>query len=102
MDGIYTGVLLMPILPFIPDTEENILSIVSGASEAEAKFIYPVFGMALRDRQGEYYYEKLDEIFLDMQQRYISTYRNQYTCTASHVRKLYEMFTKECKCYGIL
>ena len=42
-NGIYTGILLMPILPFINDTEENIINIIRLAKESGAKFIYPNF-----------------------------------------------------------
>ena len=50
-EGIYTGILLMPILPFINDTEENIISIVRKAKENGAKFVYPAFGVTLRSNQ---------------------------------------------------
>jgi DNA repair photolyase len=42
--GIYTGVLMMPLLPFIEDTPENITEIVEQAHSVGAKFIYPAFG----------------------------------------------------------
>ncbi|MDZ4957446.1 radical SAM protein, partial [Clostridium perfringens] len=54
-EGIYTGILLMPILPFINDTEENIINIVRLAKENGAKFIYPAFGVTLRSNQRDYF-----------------------------------------------
>lgn len=39
-NNIYSGVLLMPILPFINDTEENIRNIIKRAYECGAKFIF--------------------------------------------------------------
>lgn len=44
-NGIYAGVLLMPVLPFILDTPENILSIVDKTHESGGKFIYGGFGV---------------------------------------------------------
>ncbi len=38
-NGIFTGILLMPILPFINDNGENIVKIVKKAHECGAKFI---------------------------------------------------------------
>jgi DNA repair photolyase len=54
-NGIYTGILMMPILPFIEDTEENIIKIVNRAKENGAQFIYPAIGMTLRSGNREYY-----------------------------------------------
>ena len=60
-NGIYAGILLMSILPFINDTEQNILKIVKDAKENGARFIYPAFGVTLRSNQREYFYSKLKE-----------------------------------------
>ena len=53
----------MPVLPFIEDTVENIGCIVKLAHENGAKFIYPAFGVTLRQNQREWYYDKLDKLF---------------------------------------
>ena len=60
--GILSGVTMMPILPFIEDSEENIAEIVRQAHESGASYIIPAFGMTLRDRQRAYYYDKLDSV----------------------------------------
>lgn len=69
-NGIYCGVLLMPVLPFINDTKENILGIVRLAKENGAKFVYPDFGVTLRSNQQIYFYERLDELFPGMSEKY--------------------------------
>ena len=61
--GIHTGITMMPVLPFIEDSEDNITQIVQKAHEHGAAYIIPSFGMTLRDRQRAYYYEKLDRLF---------------------------------------
>ena len=58
-----TGLTLMPVLPFIEDTQENIRAIVNLAHASGARYILPAFGMTLRDRQRAYYYDKLDHLF---------------------------------------
>ena len=80
--GIFCGVLMMPILPFINDTEENITEIVCQAKKAGARFIYPAFGMTLRQGSRDYYYKKLDEHFPGIKEKYMARYRNNYRCTS--------------------
>lgn len=91
----------MPVLPFIEDNEENIKEIVLRAKEYSVKFIYPYFGMTLRDRQREYYYSKLDELFPDMRCKYEKRFRNYYTCNANNMTKLKSIFYEACQKYGI-
>lgn len=100
--GIYCGVLMMPILPFINDTEENIRSILKQAKEAGAKFVFPAFGMTLREGNQEYYYQKLDELFPGMKEKYIKRYGNRYQCTSPKAKKLWELFQSECNRLGLL
>jgi len=95
--GIYTGITMMPILPFIEDNPENILAIVREAKKHGAQYIIPALGMTLRDRQREYYYSKLDEHFPNLKRRYAAQFQNRYDCSAQDRRKLRELFYKECK-----
>jgi DNA repair photolyase len=95
-EGIYCGVLLMPVLPFITDAAENIISIVRLAKQSGANFIYPAFGMTLRENQREYYYNKLDEFFFGLKNRYIKQFGDSYSCGSPKAKELYMMFKKEC------
>lgn len=95
-NSIYAGILMMPILPFIEDTEENIISIVNKAKENGARFIYPAIGMTLRAGNREYYYEKLDQYFPGIKEKYVTRYSERYNCTSSRVKKLWTIFTREC------
>ncbi len=61
--GLWAGVTLMPVLPFIEDDEESIRRLVSRAAECGAKYVIPAWGMTLRNRQRAYYYEQLDRLF---------------------------------------
>ena len=100
--GIFAGVLLMPVLPFIEDTEENISEIIELAHKNGAKFIYPAFGVTLRNNQREWYYKKLDERFPGIKAKYISTYGNSYECRSHNSKKLWALFKSRCDEYGIL
>lgn len=102
--GIFTGILLMPVLPFLEDTLDNILQIIHLARECDANFIYPFFGVTLRQNQREWYYQKLDELFPEkhLKQKYQKYYQNRYNCTSFISKKLYRAFSAECDKLKIL
>ena len=99
--GVYAGVLMMPILPFIEDSEENILGIARKAKESGARFVYPAIGMTLRAGNREYYYEKLDEYFPGTKDKYIKRYGERYSCTSPKAKKLFTLFSEECNALGL-
>ena len=104
-EGIFTGILLMPVLPFINDNEENIRSIVRKAKECGAKFIFAYgMGLTLRGNQREYYYEKLSKLFPNefLVKKYMNIYGEKYECSSLEHRKLWDIFKNECERCGIL
>ncbi|RII36706.1 radical SAM protein [Clostridium chromiireducens] len=100
--GIFSGILLMPVLPFLEDNEENIEGIVKLAYENGAKFIYPAFGVTLRQNQRDWYYKKLDERFPGIKQKYIEEFGNNYECRSPKANALWKLFKMECDRFGIL
>ncbi len=100
--GIPCGLLLMPVLPFLTDSEENILAIVAQAKQHGARFIYPGMGVTLRDSQRQHFYRMLDERFPGLKEQYIRRYGNQYSCGAPQVKRLYSVFTAACNEAGLL
>jgi len=102
--GVYTGVLLMPVLPFLEDREEQVLAVVDAAADAGAKFVYPAFGMTLRDRQREYYYARLEEAFpgQGLVQRYRQRYGERYQCPSPRAGELYRAAAQRCRERGML
>ncbi len=100
--GIFCGVLLMPILPFINDSEENVGGILQQAKESGARFVYPAFGVTLRDIQREYFYEQLDAHFPNLKEKYMKRYGNRYSCGSPKAKTLYSFFVKECERLGLL
>ena len=97
--GLYTGILLMPVLPFLEDNVENIGEIIRRTEAAGARFIYPAFGMTLRGNQGDWYYQKLSELFpgQNLCEKYRKQYGNYYECRSPKAKKLWEYFSKECE-----
>lgn len=101
-EGIFVGVLLMPVLPFIEDTEENISKVVELAKKSGVKFVYPAFGVTLRQNQRTWYYKKLDEIFPSIKEKYIKNYGVSYECRSLKAKELWCLFQYKCNKYGIL
>ena len=101
-NGIFAGILMTPVLPFITDREEDIKELVKLAHESGARFIYTWMSVTLRDNQRDYYYEKLDKHFKGLKEKYIRYYGERYNCAVPNRNRLYRIFTEECSRYGIL
>ena len=101
-NGIFAGIMMNPVLPFITDDEEDIKKLVKKAYESGAKFIHTYMGMTLRENQRDYYFEKLDKQFKGLKEKYIKYYGERYNCAVPNYKSLYKVFTNECDKYGIL
>ena len=100
--GIFCGVLIVPLLPFVNDTEENILEILRMAKESGAKFVYTYMGMTLRAGSREYYYEHLDSMQSGLKEKYQKRFGNRFTCLSPRSKKLWSVYIAECKRLGLL
>ncbi|MBR2588599.1 MAG: radical SAM protein [Bacilli bacterium] len=101
-NGIFAGIMMNPVLPFITDKAEDIKKLVELASINGAKFIHTYMGMTLRENQRAYYFDKLDEKFPGLKEKYIKNYEDRYNCLAPNYKNLYKVFTDECDRYGII
>jgi len=99
--GLFCGVLVVPLIPYITDNAENILAILAKAKDAGAKFVYTYMGMTLRQGNREYFYDNLDRSFPGVKEKYIKRYGNRYSCSASNYKKLWSVFTDECQRLGL-
>ena len=97
-EGIPTIVWMTPILPFINDSLENIEGLIQYCIQAKVRGIV-AFGMELTLREGdrEYFYQKLDEHFPGMKEKYIKTYGNQYILPSENQKELIGYFKNICK-----
>ena len=103
--GLFTGILLMPVLPFLEDFPENITSLLEAVADAGAKFVYPFFGVTMRQGQREYFLQHLDKAFPDgenLSQRYLARYGDRYVCTCPNSSKLWALFSQTCRELGLL
>ena len=99
--GIQTGVTLMPILPEINDSSENILTILELAHAAGAKYVLPAFGVTMRDRQREYLYSRLDALFPGLSKRYQQMFGDRYSCQVPKSNQLYHHFHERIRKLGM-
>lgn len=101
--GIPTVMWMCPILPFINDTEENILALVDYAARAGCYGILAFgIGMTLRDGDRQYYYAALDKHFSQLKERYIQRYGGSYELPSPRADRLWQVFTSACDKAGIV
>ena len=96
--GISTVVWLTPLLPYINDTEENLLGILNYCKEAK---VYGIIcfgiGVTLRDGNREYFYAQLDKKFPNLKEQYIKEYGNSYIINSKNNTKLMKIFHEFCE-----
>lgn len=90
--GIYTGITLMPVLPFINDTKENIQSLLQRAKDSGASYILPMFGVTLRKGSRDYFYKELDHKFPGLKEKYNSYFGESYECLSVKHKELTNTF----------
>ena len=96
--GISTVVWLTPLLPYINDTEENLLGILNYCKEAK---VYGILcfgiGVTLRDGNREYFYAQLDKKIPNLKEQYIKEYGNSYIINSKNNTKLMKIFYEFCE-----
>lgn len=101
--GVPAVVWLCPILPYINDTEENLMGILNYCINAGVKGII-CFGMGLTLREGnrEFFYEKLDKHFPGLSARYAKEFGNSYVISSPNNHKLMRIFHETCEKHKIM
>ena len=100
--GVFAGVLLMPVLPFVEDSSKNVLSVVDRAAQAGARFVYAAFGVTMRDGQRDFFLNGLDRAFPGMGERYRKRYGSRYYCSSPRAKELWALFSARCRELGLL
>ncbi len=100
--GIQTVVWLSPFLPMLNDTEENIRGLMDYCIEAG---VYGIIcfgiGVTLREGDREYFYQKLDEKFSGLKQKFHAKYGNAYEISSDNHYELMSIVVEKCKEHGI-
>lgn len=99
--GIEARISLMPILPFIEDSWENVSAIIEEGRRCGVRAIVPWFGMSMRDRQRDHFYARLDVLFPGLRARYEKAYGEAYMCPSPNAKALFAQFSECCERHGI-
>ncbi len=92
--GLCTGVMLMPVLPFLEDDPESVAEVVRRAASCGARHVVPAFGVTLRDRQRDHFYRELDARFPGVRERYERSFGNRYSAPARNTAGLEAVFAE--------
>jgi hypothetical protein len=99
--GILTGTCMMPILPDLCDTDENLEAVVRWTAEHGGQFVL-AGGLTLADQQRDYFLGVLDKLFPDLASQYRSLYpEGSYGPARSNWKQIALRIKEMCKQYGI-
>ena len=101
-EGIFCGVLIMPMLPFITDDTENLVKLLRLIKEAGADFVYTYMGMTLRPGSREHFYKELDSRLPEIKEKYIKRFGMRKHCQSQNSKKLWTTLESECEYLGLL
>ena len=99
--GLCTGVMLMPVLPFLEDSPESVAEVVRRAAESGARHVVPGFGVTLRDRQREHFYRELDARFPGVRPKYERSFGERYSAAARNAPALEALFAELAARHGL-
>jgi len=102
--GVLTGTWLNPMLPFLTDSDENLLALVDETAASGGRFVLCHFGMTLRTGNREYFYAALEKEprFLGVKQRYVEAFGLQYQCVSPRADQLWRVFRERCEQWKLL
>jgi DNA repair photolyase len=99
--GILTGTCMMPVLPDLCDTEENLEAVVRWTAEHGGQFVL-AGGLTLADQQRDFFFGVLDARFPDLAARYRQLYRpGSYGPARGDWRPVALRIKELCAQYGI-
>ncbi|MFH1570443.1 MAG: radical SAM protein [Gemmatimonadota bacterium] len=99
--GILTGTALMPVLPFLEDTDESVAAVVEATAAAGGRYVLAGFGVTLRDRQRDHFYAQLDRLFPGVRPRYEAAFRDRYECPSPRAAALARGLEADCRRRGL-
>lgn len=102
--GVFTGVWLNPMLPFLSDGEEDVKNVARMTRENGGRYVISHFGVTLRTGDREYFYAALDNHprFIGIKKKYIDSFGLDYICPSQNAERLYALLKEECTQAGLL
>lgn len=96
-NGITTGVLMDPMIPFITDTKENVQEMVKKAKYYGADYIYISTQVTMADVQRDYFLMEAEKLYPGFTEKFIKRYKNYYRCWSYDKQKLWSLFVETCE-----
>ena len=102
--GVFAGVWVNPMLPFLTDSRENLIALLRATAKNGGRYAVCHFGMTLRTGNREYFFAALDKIprFKGIKQQYSNAFGLSYACPSPQADALYALFKEECHRLGLL
>jgi len=100
-NGIITGVLIDPVIPYITDTKENVQELVKKAKNHGCQYVYISTLVTMADIQRDYFYQEAEKIYPGISDKYKERFKNYYRCRSPHAKKLWNVFAETCEKEGI-
>ncbi len=102
--GVFCGLWLNPMLPFLTDTEENVRALLRQTAEAGGRYAVCHFAVTLREGDREYFFQALDAHprFAGVKRRYIDAFGLDYVCPSPEMERLVDVFDEECARLGLM
>lgn len=100
-NGITTGVLMDPIVPYLSDTKENVQEMVKKAKYHGASYIYISTQVTMSDGQREYFYQEAEKNYPGISDKYKEKFKEYYYCRSPYSKQLWNVFVEACEKEGI-
>ena len=104
-NGIVAGVLMDPVIPYISDTEDNVLEMVKKAKHYGADYMYMSTQVTMSDGQREYFYQEAERHYPGISDKYKERYKTYYYCRSPQGKRLWHIFAEACEreniCYDM-
>lgn len=76
--NVQTGVLLIPVVPFLCDSDDNLEDMVARSKESGADYLLFGGGMTMRDSQAKWFLRHLSEEYPELMEKYEGLYGFKY------------------------
>lgn len=96
-NGITTGVLMDPVIPYITDTKENVQEMVKKAKNYGANYIYLSPQVTMADVQRDYFLHEAEKYYPGFSEKFLQRYKNYYRCWSFNSKKLWHTFAETCE-----
>jgi DNA repair photolyase len=96
-NGITTGVLMDPVIPYITDTIENVQEMVKKAKYYGANYIYLSTQVTMADVQRDYFLHEAEKHYPGISEKFLQRYKNYYHCWSFNGKKLWNSFVETCE-----